>query len=83
MHHDACLRVSAEIIDARLMDEIAKLKSLTAGASAAGATVHNLPKRPHDIFRQIRRPTLIHLGRRCRSSNRVRKKAFRSLLGTA
>ena len=83
MHHDACMRVSPEIIDARLMDEIAKLKSLTAGASAAGATVHNLPKRPHDIFRQIRRPTLIHLGRRCRSSNRVRKKAFRSLLGTA
>jgi hypothetical protein len=49
MHFDACQRVSAEVIDARLIDEIAKLKSLTAGASPAGAVVHNLPKRPHDI----------------------------------
>ncbi len=49
MHFDACQRVSAELIDARLYDEISKLKSLTAGASAAGAAVHNLPKRPNDI----------------------------------
>ncbi len=49
MHFDACQRVSAEVIDARLIDEISKLKSLTAGASAAGAVVHNLPKRPNDI----------------------------------
>jgi len=49
MHHDACLRVSAEVVEARLLDEIGKLKSLTAGASAAGAIVHNLPKRPNDI----------------------------------
>ncbi len=49
MHHDACLRVSAEVVEARLLDEISKLKSLTAGASAAGAVVHNLPKRPNDI----------------------------------
>ncbi|MFZ0890375.1 MAG: DUF499 domain-containing protein [Candidatus Binataceae bacterium] len=49
MHHDACQRVSAEVVEARLMDEIGKLKSLTAGASAAGAIVHGLPKRPNDI----------------------------------
>ena len=49
MHHDACLRVSPEVVEARLLDEISKLKSLTAGASAAGAVVHNLPKRPNDI----------------------------------
>ncbi len=49
MHYDACQRVSAEVTEARLIDEISKLKSLTAGASAAGAIVHNLPKRPNDI----------------------------------
>ena len=49
MHHDACLRVSPEVVEARLLDEISKLKSLTAGASSAGAVVHNLPKRPNDI----------------------------------
>jgi hypothetical protein len=49
MHHDACLRVSAEVVESRLLDEISKLKSLTAGASATGAIVHNLPKRPNDI----------------------------------
>jgi hypothetical protein len=49
MHHDACQRVSHEIVEAKLLDEIGKLKSLTAGASAAGAIVHNLPKRPGEI----------------------------------
>jgi hypothetical protein len=49
MHHDACQRISPEVIEARLVDEIAKLKSLTTGASAAGATVHNLPRRPDEI----------------------------------
>jgi hypothetical protein len=49
MHYDACQRVSPDIIEAKLVDEIAKLKSLTTGASAAGATVHNLPKRPDEI----------------------------------
>ena len=49
MHYDACQRVSAELIEASLIDEIGRLKTLTAGASAAGATVHNLPKRPNDI----------------------------------
>ncbi len=50
MHHDACqYRVSPELVSAKLLDEIQKLKSLTAGASAAGARVHNLPDKPSDI----------------------------------
>lgn len=50
MHHDACqFRVSPDAVPIRLLDEIGKLKSLTAGASAAGARVHNLPEKPSDI----------------------------------
>ena len=30
MHHDACQRVSADVVEARLIDEIGKLKTLTA-----------------------------------------------------
>ncbi len=50
MHHDACqYRVPPELVSAKLLEEIQKLKSLTAGASAAGARVHNLPDKPSDI----------------------------------
>jgi len=49
MHHDACTRVQPNLVEAKLLDEIGKLKSLTAGASAAGAKVHNLPTAPRDI----------------------------------
>jgi hypothetical protein len=50
MHHDACqYRVSPELVSAKLLEEIQKLKSLTAGASAAGARVHNLPEKASDI----------------------------------
>lgn len=49
MHHDACVRVPAEFVESRLLDEIGKLKSLTTGAHAAGAKVHNLPTQPSDI----------------------------------
>lgn len=50
MHHDACsYRVSPDLVEAKLLDEIGKLKNLTAGASAAGAKVHTLPERPKDI----------------------------------
>lgn len=49
MHNDACTRVSVDLIEAKLGDEIGRLKTLTAGASAAGARVHNLPARPSDI----------------------------------
>src|SRR5712692_11488234 len=49
MHHDACLRVSPELIHERLLEEIGKLRSLTTGASAAGAPVHMLPETPRHI----------------------------------
>jgi hypothetical protein len=50
MHHDACqYRVPPELVSAKLLEEIQKLKSLTSGASAAGARVHNLPDKPSDI----------------------------------
>ena len=49
MHDDACKRVSSTDIDVRLEDEIGKLKSLTQGASAAGAKPHNMPAKPVDI----------------------------------
>lgn len=48
MHHDACGRVT-ELVEPRLVEEIRTLKSLTAGASGAGARVHNLPERPRDV----------------------------------
>ena len=50
MHHDACNnRVPPALVDSQLINTIEKLKPLTAGASAAGARVHNLPERPRDI----------------------------------
>lgn len=49
MHSDAMQRVPDDLIEARVVDEIARTKSLTVGASAAGARVHTLPQRPNDI----------------------------------
>jgi hypothetical protein len=49
MHNDASTRVSPDLTEAKLLDAIGNLKSLTAGASAAGARVHNLPTKPNDI----------------------------------
>ncbi|MCY0897578.1 MAG: DUF499 domain-containing protein [Firmicutes bacterium] len=51
MHNDALLRVisKTDIIEAKLVEEIKKVKTLTAGANAAGAVVHLLPKKPSDI----------------------------------
>jgi hypothetical protein len=49
MHHDASLRVSPDLVDARLLEDIGKCKPLTAGASAAGARVHSLPEKPSYI----------------------------------
>lgn len=47
MHHDACrFRVSDEVVETRLIDEIGKLKNLTSGASGQGVHVHNLPEWP-------------------------------------
>jgi Protein of unknown function (DUF499) len=49
MHYDACTRVSPDLVDAKLLTENENTKSLTAGARAAGAEVHPLPKFPRDI----------------------------------
>ncbi|MCW5968654.1 MAG: ATP-binding protein [Blastocatellales bacterium] len=49
MHHDACLRVSPDHIQHKLIEEISKLKSLTVGAAAAGARIHMLPNGPRDV----------------------------------
>ncbi|OGP58960.1 MAG: hypothetical protein A2162_03465 [Deltaproteobacteria bacterium RBG_13_52_11b] len=49
MHHVGRGRASPDLVETMLLDSISKNKSLTAGASAAGARVHNLPQRPRDI----------------------------------
>jgi hypothetical protein len=49
MHDDACTRVSADLIDTKLLAEVQKHKLLTAGAREAGAKVHVLPERPRDV----------------------------------
>ncbi len=50
MHDDACAnRVPATLVEQQIIDYIGKQRSLTADASAAGARVHTLPQRPHDI----------------------------------
>lgn len=49
MHADACTRVPDELVEMRLIEDIRKLKSLTGGASAAGAKVHLLPDKPAQI----------------------------------
>ena len=50
MHHDACRsRVPEEVIETRLLDEIGRLKNLTAGASGPGVRVHNLPEWPKQV----------------------------------
>jgi hypothetical protein len=49
MHAVAMKTISDDIVRARLLDEIGKVKALSAGASAAGIRVHTLPTRPRDI----------------------------------
>ena len=50
MHDDACAnRVTAELVEQRLLDEVRRTRSLTQGAAAAGARAHTLPERPRDI----------------------------------
>jgi hypothetical protein len=49
MHSAACDNVIPEVVDAKLLDEIQKVKSLTAGAAAVVGKVHNLPEKPKDI----------------------------------
>ncbi len=49
MHSAACDNVIPEVVEAKLLDEIQKVKSLTAGAAAVVGKVHNLPEKPKDI----------------------------------
>jgi len=49
MHSVAAKNISEETVRARLLDDITKVKSLTANASALGVRVHTLPTRPRDI----------------------------------
>lgn len=49
MQSAAAAQISDDIVRARLLDEIGKVKSLTSGASPAGVRVHTLPTRPKDI----------------------------------
>ena len=50
MHFDACRnRVPPTLVEAALIDSVEQLKSLTQGASAAGARAHTLPEKPGDV----------------------------------
>ena len=49
MHSAACDNVIPEVVEAKMLDEIQKVKSLTAGAGAVVGKVHNLPEKPKDI----------------------------------
>ena len=50
MHDDACRnRVPDPLIESKLIEAIEREKSLTSGASVAGARVHTLPRSPRDI----------------------------------
>ena len=49
MHAVASKGISDDVVRARLIDEIGKVKKLTAGASAAGAAVHTLPVKPSEV----------------------------------
>ncbi len=49
MHSQAIARVSPDLVEMRLREEIGKAQQLTRGAKAAGVLVHNLPQRPRDV----------------------------------
>lgn len=49
MHAVAAGRLSDDMVRSRLNEEIARTKTLTAGANAFGVRVHSLPTRPRDI----------------------------------
>lgn len=49
MHSAACASIHDDVIEVKLLDEIQRVKSLTAGAAAAVGKVHNLPEKPKDI----------------------------------
>ena len=45
----AATQISGDVVNARLIDEISKTKSLTTGASASGVRPHTLPTKPRDV----------------------------------
>lgn len=45
----AAAQISGDVVNARLIDEISKTKSLTTGASASGVRPHTLPTKPRDV----------------------------------
>jgi len=49
MHDQACRSVRPEEVESRLLDEIGREKSLTAGAAPLGVKVHNLPAHPGQV----------------------------------
>ncbi len=49
MHSVAVSRVSDDVVRARLLDEIGKVRTLSTGAHAFGVRVHTLPAKPRDI----------------------------------
>ncbi len=49
MQSAAAAHIKDDIVRARLIDEVGKLKALTGGASGAGVRVHTLPTKPKDI----------------------------------
>jgi len=49
MHSAAAVQIQPDVVKARLIEEIGKLKTLTSGASASGVRVHTLPTKPKDI----------------------------------
>ena len=49
MHHEAYNRVPDSLVESQTINAIEKLKTLTSGASAAGARAHTLPKSPRDV----------------------------------
>jgi hypothetical protein len=49
MHANAAKNIGDDAVRARLLDEIGKMKPLTATASAAGVRAHTLPARPKDV----------------------------------
>ncbi len=49
MQSAAAAQIGAELVRARLLEEIPKVRALTSGASASGVRVHTLPSQPRDI----------------------------------
>lgn len=49
MHAVAMKSISDDVVRARLIGEIGRVKKLTSGASAAGVQVHTLPVKPSDV----------------------------------